>query len=148
MAEQSKHQINNLKTNTMKPKPTFKSLLFRLLIAGTLVTLSSEIIAQEQGSPDLKDFKITIEKTDNGLEMHSSEGSAWINLSIKLAKDTPQAIDEYGMTGLDNVSPNKDSNLAEFLFTITITIFTPITQVVKTHIVNHKRQILYFSFLN
>jgi len=105
----------------MKTKSTFKKLVTKSLIALILLTLSSEIIAQEQSSSDLKDFKITIEKTDNGLKMHSSEGSAWIDLSFSLANDKTQAIDEYGMTQLDKVSSNKDSNLADYLFTITKT---------------------------
>jgi len=42
-------------------------------------------------------------------------------LSFTINNDRPQAIDEYGMTDLDNVSSNKDSNLADFLFTITRT---------------------------
>lgn len=105
----------------MKIKPTFRSLLNKSLIAVILLTLSSEIMAQEQSSSDLKNLKITIEKTDNGLKMHSSEGSAWINLSFNLVYDKPQAIDEYGMTQLDKVSSNKDSKLADYLFTITKT---------------------------
>jgi len=109
------------KTDKMKTKSTFKSLLTMSLIALTLLPLSSEVIAQEQSSSDLKDFKITIERTDNGLKMHSSEGSSWVDLSFSLANDKPQAIDEYGMTQLDKVSSNKDSNLADYLFTITKT---------------------------
>jgi hypothetical protein len=85
------------------------------------LTLSSEIIAQEQSSSDLKDFKITIEKTDNRVKMHSSEGSAWINLSFSTANDKPTAIDEYGMTTLDEESSIADPRLADYLFTITKT---------------------------
>jgi hypothetical protein len=103
----------------MKTKSTFKIRLIKSLIVVILLTLSSEIIAQEESSSDLKDFKITIEKADNGLKMHSSEGSAWSDLSFILANDKPQAIDEYGMTQLDKVSSDKDSNHADYLFTIT-----------------------------
>jgi hypothetical protein len=69
----------------------------------------------------LKEFKITIEKTDNGLKLLSDKGSAWIDLSFSLAKDKPQAIDEYGMTQLGKVSTDKDPKLADYLFTITKT---------------------------
>ncbi|MCU0328460.1 MAG: hypothetical protein MUE53_05670 [Chitinophagales bacterium] len=85
------------------------------------MTLSSESIAQVQGSTNFKEFKITIEKTDNGLEMQSHKGSAWIDLSFSITNDKPQAIDEYGMTQLGKVSTNKDSKLADYLFTITKT---------------------------
>lgn len=105
----------------MKTKSTFKSLLAKSIIVVSLLTLSSEIMAQEQSSSDLKDFKMTIENTDNGLKMHSSQGSAWIDLSFSLNNYMPQAIDEYGMTQLDMVSPNIDSKLADYLFTITKT---------------------------
>ncbi len=105
----------------MKIKTTFKSLLTKSIIAVILLTLSSEIMAQEKSSSDLKNFKITIEKTDNGLKMHSSEGSAWINLNFNLVYNKPQAIDEYGMTQLGKVSSNKDSKLADYLITITKT---------------------------
>jgi hypothetical protein len=105
----------------MKTKSTFTGLLTKSLIAMILLTLSSEIMAQDQSSSDLKDFKITIEKTDNGVEMHSSEGSAWIDLSFRLNNYQTQAVDEWGMTALDKVTEDKDENLADFLFTLTKT---------------------------
>lgn len=105
----------------MKTKSTFKNLLTKSLISVFLWTLSSELIAQEQSSSDFKDFKITIEKTDDGLKMHSSKGSAWFDLSFNLPNDKPHAIDEYGMTQLDKVSSDTDSKLADYLFTITKT---------------------------
>jgi hypothetical protein len=105
----------------MKTKSKFKRLLTTSLIALFLLTLSYELIAQEQSSTDLKEFKITIEKTDNGLKMQGLKGSAWVDLSFSLANDKPQAIDEYGMTQLDKVSSIKDSKLADYLITITKT---------------------------
>ena len=105
----------------MKTKSTFRSPLTKPIIAVFFLTLCSEIMAQEQSSSDLKDFKVTIENTDNGLKMHSSHGSAWIDLSFSLHNYKPQAIDEFGMTQLDMVSPDNDSKLADYLFTITKT---------------------------
>ena len=105
----------------MKTKLNFKRLVPNLLIAVTVLTASSELIAQEKKSNDLKDFKIVVKKTENGIEMQSVEGSAWIDLSFSINNDRLQAIDEYGMTELDKVSSSKDSNLADFLFTITKT---------------------------
>lgn len=69
----------------------------------------------------MKDFKIIIEKTDNGIKMKSEKGSVWINLSFSLNNYRAQAVDQYGMTELKSVSENKDENLADFLFTLTKT---------------------------
>lgn len=100
-------------------KSTLKTLLTTSLTAALLLALSTGIMAQEQTSPDLSDFKITIKNTPDGIEMSSSEGSGWLDLSFTLANYQPQSIDEYGMTKLNEVCPIKDSNLADYLFTIT-----------------------------
>jgi hypothetical protein len=105
----------------MKTKSKIEMLLTSTLIALFVMSVSSESIAQERISADLKEFKITIERTDNGLKMQSDKGSAWIDLSFSLAENEPQAIDEYGMTQLDKVSTNKDPKLADYLFKITKT---------------------------
>ncbi|PKP25203.1 MAG: hypothetical protein CVU06_04325 [Bacteroidetes bacterium HGW-Bacteroidetes-22] len=102
----------------MKTKWNFKKLITDLLIAVFVLTASSELIAQEKKTTDLKNFKIVIEKTDSGIKLKSIEGSAWIDLSFSLNNCRPQAVDEYGMTALNKVSPGKDTNLADFLFTI------------------------------
>jgi hypothetical protein len=88
------------------------------LIAFFLI-ISFELVAQDRSSTDLKEFKITIEKTDNGLKMQSLKGSAWVDLSFSLADNKLQAIDEYGLTKLNDVSSKKDLNLTNYLFTIT-----------------------------
>ena len=105
----------------MKVKLYFNRPILNLLITVFFLTASAELIAQEKKSTDSKDFKIVVEKTDNGIKMQGIEGSAWIDLSFSLNNKQPQAIDEYGMTELHRVSSNKDSNLADFLFTITKT---------------------------
>lgn len=101
----------------MKTKLNFKRPFSTLLMAIFFLTATSELIAQEKKA-ELKDFKVIVEKTDNGIKIKSIEGSAWIDLSFSLNNYRPQAIDEYGMTKLGNVSENKDKNLADFLFTI------------------------------
>ena len=105
----------------MKAKLNFTRPMLNLLIALFVLTASSKLIAQEKTSTDLKDFKVVVEKTENGIKMQSVKGSAWIDLSFSINNDKSQAIDEYGMTELNNVSSKKDSNLADFLFTITKT---------------------------
>lgn len=103
----------------MKTKLNFKRPFLTLILALLFLTTTSHLIAQEKKA-DLKDFKIIVENTDNGVKMKSNKGSAWIDLSLNL-NDQPQAVDEYGMTELKDVSENKDKNLADFLFTITKT---------------------------
>jgi len=105
----------------MKTNSTFSKLFSQMLIAVCLFTSSSEIRAQKPNNSTLKGFEITIEKTDKGLKMHSSEGSAWIDLSFSLTAGKPQAIDEYGMTSVGQVNSEKDPKLADYLFTITDT---------------------------
>jgi len=90
-------------------------------MAAFVLTASSELIAQEKKADDLKSFKVVVEKTENGIKMQSIEGSAWVDLSFSINNDKPQAIDEYGMTELNKISSDKDSNLTNFLFTITKT---------------------------
>lgn len=105
----------------MKTKSNFKKLSSTLLIAVLFIIVNSDLLAQEKKSTDLKDFKIVVEKTDNGIKLTSTEGSAWVDLAFSIDNDLPQAIDEHGMTKTDKVSSEKDANLADFLFTITKT---------------------------
>lgn len=105
----------------MKTKFVNSKLFINSLIIIMILSASIEIIAQEKNQLTLKDFKIVIEKTETGIKMQSLNGSAWTNLTFSINNDKPQAIDEYGMTDLGKVSTKKDSNLADFLFTITKT---------------------------
>ncbi len=88
----------------------------------TLQDESEEELGETQEKKiDLKDFKVIVEKTENGIKMQSVQGSAWTDLMFSINNDQPQAINEYGMTELDKRSSKKDSNLTPFLFTITKT---------------------------
>lgn len=102
----------------MSTKTTCVSFLMPVLIAVFSLVLGTESMAQGEDSTELKDFEITIEKTDRGIQMQSSNGSAWLDLSFRLSPETPQAVDEWGMTGLDDMSADKDPRLADYLFTI------------------------------
>lgn len=104
----------------MKAKLNFRKPFSTLILALLFLATTSELFAQEKIA-EIKDFKVIVEKTDNGIKMKSKKGSAWIDLSFSLDNYRPQAVDEYGMTELKNVSVNKDENLADFLFTITKT---------------------------
>tara|TARA_R110002074_G_scaffold212666_4_gene382201 strand:+ start:166 stop:594 length:429 start_codon:yes stop_codon:yes gene_type:complete len=104
----------------MKAKMKISKPISIIVMALLFLTGTAELIAQNK-TAELKDFKLIIEKTDNGIKMRSEKGSAWIDLSFSLNNYRPQAVDEYGMTDLKKVSENKDENLADFLFTITKT---------------------------
>ncbi len=104
----------------MKTKMNFRKPFSIIIVALLFLTGTAELIAQNK-TAELKDFKLIVEKTDNGIKMKSEKGSAWLDLSFTLNNYRPQAVDEYGMTNLKNVSENKDENLADFLFTITKT---------------------------
>ena len=102
----------------MKHTFEFKAAMMQPLMALFLLTFSSILIGQEQQPPTLMDFKIVIEKTENGIKMESPEGSAWKNLSFTIGYNIPQAINQNGMTTLDSTSQPVDPNLANYLFTI------------------------------
>lgn len=104
----------------MKATMNFKRPFSIMLIGLLFLTATPKLIAQEK-MLELKDFKVVVEKTDNGIKMKSEKGSAWKDLSFSLNNDQSQSVDEYGMTDLNSVSENKDKELADFLFTITKT---------------------------
>ncbi len=105
----------------MKTKMNSKNQILNLLLAFFILAFNSGLFAQEKQTIDLKDFKIVIEKTDNGIKMQSLKGSAWLDLTFSINNDQSQAIDEFGMTELDKRTSDKDLKLADFLFTITKT---------------------------
>jgi len=65
----------------MKTKMNIKRVISNLLIAVFVLTASSELIAQENKSTDLKNFKIIVEKTEKGIKMQSIQGSAWLHIT-------------------------------------------------------------------
>ena len=116
-----KNKRTEIKIIDMKTKLNFKQLIIDVLIVVFVLTASSELLAQEKKSTDLKDFKVLVEKTDNGIKMICENGCAWKELTYSINDYKPQAIDEYGMTELNKNSLDKDSNLTDFLFILTKT---------------------------
>lgn len=100
----------------MKIKYHLTRTLVNLSLTFLLLTVSTVAFSQNQ-SKVLNQFKLRMEKTDKGIEIHSLEGSAWSNLSFSLSDNQQQAVDEYGMAELDKSTGN-DPKLADFLFTI------------------------------
>ena len=109
-----------IKIMYMKPKLNFRKPFSTMIMALLFLATTSELVAQEK-TAELKDFKVIVEKTDDGIKMKSEKGTAWIDLTFSLNNYRRQAVDEYGMTDLKNVSEDKDKSLADFLFTITKT---------------------------
>lgn len=71
-------------------------------------------------SEDLKPFKISIQKTEDGVELKGIEGTAWTDLSFSLKNNQTQGVDEYGMVTKGHHQHNRQiDGLADFLFTIT-----------------------------
>lgn len=102
----------------MKTHLNLSRNLANLLIFTLIIVANSGLMAQKSTKTELKDFKIIIEQTNDGLKLECKKGSAWINLSFSLSDNKEMAIDEYGMSDLNKVSANKNSKLADYLFTI------------------------------
>lgn len=98
------------KSNLKRFNPSFLMLLF--------VLVTNSTIAQEKKSVDSNDFKIIVEKTENGIKLQSVQGCAWKELSFKLNDYQTQAINEFGMAELDKTQAEQDANFADFLFTM------------------------------
>lgn len=104
----------------MKTKLNLSKLFSTIIMALLFIGTTSELMAQEKNA-ELKDFKIIIEKTGNEIKLKSEKGSAWINLSFSMNNNQTKAVDEFGMTELENISGVNNNELADFLFTITKT---------------------------
>jgi hypothetical protein len=104
-------------------KPIFLSVLnirkHLLIVVCLFITIA--LTAQETEPSDLKDFKIVIENTKNGLKMQGVEGTVWKDLSFTISKNKPQAINTYGMTKVNEVPIEVEDKYTHFLFTITKT---------------------------
>lgn len=75
--------------------------------------------SQNQNAPEIASFLILVETTDDGFKLACEKGCAWKTLTFSLNPYKPQAIDQWGMTSLEeHRNAAKDSNLDDFLFTI------------------------------
>jgi len=88
--------------------------LFSILLSATLIFTP----AFSTQNSDLKDFKVEIQRTDNGLKLIGQTGTAFRELSFSLRDNVQQGIDEFGMTIPETKKNTKDDNLADFEFTI------------------------------
>ncbi len=109
---------NSYPTDIMHMLNFIQQKIVQLLLVVAFFGSTTAMTAQEQATTTLRPFKIVISQTADGLQLHSTNGSAWVEIAFSLNSHTPQAIDEYGMTTLATVATRKDPNLADFLFTI------------------------------
>jgi hypothetical protein len=86
-----------------------------------VLSLGASLNAQDSKLQDLKDFKIIIENTANGLNMQGVEGTVWTELSFTTNNNQPQAVNTYGMTTASETMEAVDDKYTRFLFTITKT---------------------------
>ena len=91
---------------------------YYLLLITMLFTVG-QAFAQTKPSVKLSDFEILVENTDDGLKLISRGGSAWTELTFSLREGDEQAVDEYGMTEIGKVTSKENSDLSNFLFTVT-----------------------------
>ena len=97
---------------------TFKiQSFFQLIIALLLFGVSNKAIAQERTPPPLDDFKVVVEKTENGITLHGVKGTAWTRLSFTLIEDRPQKVNEKGTLAIKDKTTVSSSD--DFLLTIT-----------------------------
>lgn len=102
----------------LKKEYITRNQLTYMLMVVFLTIYNHKLMAQEKNTAHLKHFKISIQKTDKGISLQSLEGSAWTDLNFNFSSGNPQAINEYGLAQLNDVSTNHDTLLAHYLFTI------------------------------
>ena len=75
--------------------------------------------SQSNTTPEIASFLILVETTDDGFKLACEKGCAWKTLTFSLNPYKPQAIDQWGMTSLEeHRNAAKDPGLDDFLFTI------------------------------
>jgi hypothetical protein len=78
--------------------------------------------AFSQATPALTSFKILFESTPDGLRLTCPEGCSWKEVTFSLSLDQVQAVNQYGMTTLDeSPAPKSELELPAFLFTVKMT---------------------------
>ena len=91
-------------------------LLFFQLVIFSIGTA----LAQDKEQKEISEFLIVVEAEKGSIKLTSNRGCAWKELTFTTKPDKPQAINQYGMTSLDEKNEDKDQKLADFLFTITV----------------------------
>ena len=75
-----------------------KSFVLGALAAVAFLGLAAFQLPVDPAEAELADFAITAERSDDGIRMTCAKGCAWTELTWAAPANTPQAVDEYGMT--------------------------------------------------
>lgn len=93
-----------------------KNLFFKLFI-GYFIAIGFFSLSFVKTSNDVSKFEILVETTKDGLKLTCKQGAAWKEVSFSLYLDQVQAINQFGMTEVNEKSEQVDK-LASFLFTV------------------------------
>ena len=91
----------------------------KIILLFAIVLFYTNVQAQTD-KKELVNFEFDIQTSENQIILKSKNGSAWEKLTFS-KNNLPQAIDEYGMTEMENdVNKRKksESTLADYTFTI------------------------------
>jgi bla regulator protein BlaR1 len=126
----TKKRIIMMSKNRSHKVAFFKQIALIPIIVATGFIFSTKSVAQEpvkpvqqaisqtDSTPELTKFLILVETTDDGIILTSEQGCAFKKLTFTLKDDNTQAVDQFGMSSLNRDKTVKNSNLANFLFTI------------------------------
>ncbi|MBS1746074.1 MAG: hypothetical protein JST21_07890 [Bacteroidetes bacterium] len=103
----------------MKTLSLRKNIFSASTIAVILLLPCHTLFSQVKSSDETNDFLIAIEKTNNGIKMQGIKGCSWHELAFTVNDEIPQAVNQFGMTSSNKTESAKDTELADFLFTIT-----------------------------
>ena len=83
------------------------------LVVFLFLMTNSCLFAQSE-TPELKEFKITVEKDEGKILLECEKGCAWLKLSYRNNVEE-QPIDQNGMANSGHIIPADDSKLAHFI---------------------------------
>lgn len=100
-------------------KARFFSLLVLLAAPLLFYSMLSMTLAQSDETPEVSDFTMVLETSDEAVHLKCKNGCAWKKLTFSAAVgDAPQGVDQYGMTPLPRKQSKEQSDLANFVVTI------------------------------
>jgi len=82
-----------------------------------VITMSSMSVLGQKAAKGIAKFQILIEINNDDLRLVSKDGCSWRELSFLLRHDQTQAINQFGMTSVEDEHPYNGKH-AHFLFTI------------------------------
>jgi hypothetical protein len=111
MASQKLHYFQATNQNQFHMMKTIFSSF--LILAAVSTTLAQ--------APDVShpaNFLILVETTDDGVKFSGEAGCAFTQLTFTLRPGRKQAVNQYGMTSIEEHKDPMDDKLANFLFTV------------------------------